>query len=68
MRWDANILVSGVVFYEHSGLGRCNFLDSEADINNRIVKMWNALMGLFEAKELYDERYEQLMRDKRILL
>jgi hypothetical protein len=29
--------------------------------------MWNALLGFFEAKELYDERYEQLMRDKRIL-
>jgi hypothetical protein len=38
-----------------------------ADINNRIVSMWNALMGFFEAKELYDERYEQLMRDRRIL-
>jgi len=38
-----------------------------ADINNRIVTMWNALMEFFEAKELYKERYELLMRAKHIL-
>jgi hypothetical protein len=37
-----------------------------ADINNRIMEMWNALMGLFEAKELYDERYAMLMKEKGI--
>jgi hypothetical protein len=37
-----------------------------ADIDNRIMSMWDALMGLFEAKELYDERYCQLMIDKGI--
>jgi hypothetical protein len=29
--------------------------------------MWNALMEFFEAKELYNDRYEPLMRAKRIL-
>ena len=38
-----------------------------ADINNRIVKMWNALIEFFEAKELYSDRYEVLMRAKYIL-
>jgi hypothetical protein len=37
-----------------------------ADINKRIHAMWTALMPLFDAKELYDERYRQLMIDKRI--
>jgi hypothetical protein len=38
-----------------------------ADINNRIVTMWNALMEYFEARELYDDRYELPMRARRIL-
>ena len=29
--------------------------------------MWNALMEFFEAKELYDDRYELLMRARDIL-
>lgn len=37
-----------------------------ANINERIVKMWQALLGLFEAKQLYDERYCSLMRDRGI--
>ena len=37
-----------------------------ARIDERIHKMWNALMPVFEVKELYDERYGQLMKDKRI--
>jgi hypothetical protein len=37
-----------------------------ADINNRIVGIWDTLMGLFEAKELYDERYATLMKEKGI--
>ena len=37
-----------------------------ANIDERIHKMWNALMPVFEVKELYNERYSQLMRDKRI--
>jgi hypothetical protein len=37
-----------------------------ADINERIHKMWNALMPAFAVKELYRERYEQLMKDKGI--
>jgi hypothetical protein len=28
--------------------------------------MWNVLMPVFEVKELYDERYERLMKDQRI--
>ena len=37
-----------------------------ASIDERIHKMWNALMPAFDVKELYDERYRQLMEDKRI--
>jgi hypothetical protein len=37
-----------------------------ANINDRICKMWEALMDLFEAKELYVERYSGLMRDRGI--
>jgi hypothetical protein len=37
-----------------------------AKIDERIHKMWNALMPVFEVKELFSERYEQLMKDKRI--
>jgi len=37
-----------------------------ASINERIHKMWNALMPAFDVKELYDERYAQLMKDKGI--
>jgi hypothetical protein len=37
-----------------------------ADINERICKMWDALMPLLEAKELYDGRYRQLMEERGI--
>jgi hypothetical protein len=37
-----------------------------ASINERIHKMWNALMPAFDVKELFDERYAQLMKDKGI--
>ncbi|HEV2178431.1 MAG TPA: hypothetical protein VGW33_14690 [Terriglobia bacterium] len=37
-----------------------------ARIDERIHKMWNALVPVFEVKELYDERYAQLMMDKHI--
>jgi hypothetical protein len=37
-----------------------------ADINNRIHKMWDVLMPTFAVKELYKERYQQLMEDKGI--
>ena len=33
-----------------------------ADINERIQKMWHALMPPLEVKELYKERYRQLLR------
>lgn len=36
-------------------------------INERIVEMWNALVNVFEIKEIYDERYEALLRAKGIL-
>lgn len=39
----------------------------EHRINERIVEMWNALLGVFEVKEIYDERYCGLMREKGIL-
>ncbi len=37
-----------------------------ANIDERIHKMWKALMPAFVVKELYSERYEQLMKDKGI--
>ncbi len=37
-----------------------------ADINERIHKMWDALMPAFAVKELYGERYEKLMKDRGI--
>jgi hypothetical protein len=37
-----------------------------ARINERIHQMWNALMPVFEVKELYNDRYSQLMKDERI--
>lgn len=42
------------------------FAFGDADINARIHTVWKALMPLFEAKELYTERYSQLMKDKGI--
>jgi hypothetical protein len=42
------------------------FDDNGARINQRIHEMWNALMPVFDVKALYDERYAQLMKDKRI--
>ena len=37
-----------------------------ANINERICRIWDALLPLFEAKELYDGRYSRLMADKGI--
>jgi hypothetical protein len=37
-----------------------------ARINERIHQVWKALMPIFEARELYDERYSQLMKDQRM--
>jgi len=37
-----------------------------ASINERINKIWDALMPVFEVKELYNERYAQLMKDNGI--
>jgi hypothetical protein len=42
------------------------FDDDGARINERIHEMWDALMPVLEVKELYDERYAQLMKDNRI--
>jgi len=42
------------------------FDDDGARINNRIHAMWNALMPVPEIKEMYDERYAQLLKDKHI--
>jgi hypothetical protein len=38
-----------------------------ANINDRICKVWGALLPFPETKELYDGRYAQLMRDKGII-
>jgi hypothetical protein len=38
----------------------------EHRINERIVKMWDVLLPVFEAKELYDGRYAKLMADRGI--
>jgi hypothetical protein len=45
-----------------------HFDDSGARINERIHEVWNALLPTFTVKELYEERYAQLMRDKGINL
>jgi hypothetical protein len=45
---------------------QAHFSFGGANINRRIHTVWNALMPVFEIKELYSERYAQLMRDKRI--
>lgn len=37
-----------------------------AHINERIHRMWDALLPVPEVKELYDERYEKLMKDRGI--
>jgi hypothetical protein len=42
------------------------FDDDGARINARIHQMWNTLMPVFEVKELYNERYENLMKDSHI--
>ena len=44
-----------------------HFDDDGARINERIHTMWNTLMPVFDVKELYNERYAQLMKDRRIL-
>jgi hypothetical protein len=43
-----------------------HFDDDGAQINERIHTMWNTLMPLFDVKELYKERYAQLMKDRGI--
>ena len=40
------------------------FKDDGARINERIMESWQALQPAMEAKEIYDEHYEQLMKDK----
>ncbi len=42
----------------------CHF--DGASINERICKLWETLMPLFEAKELYEGRYSQLMNTRGI--
>jgi hypothetical protein len=42
------------------------FDDDGARINERIHAVWDALLPVPEIKELYDERYDQLMKDKKI--
>jgi hypothetical protein len=37
-----------------------------ADINNRICQMWASLLPFFEATEIYEERYKQLLRERGI--
>ena len=43
------------------------FKDNEAGINERIRDSWQALQPAMEAKEIYDEHYEKLMKDKGIM-
>lgn len=43
------------------------FKDEGARINDRIIESWQALQPSMEAKEIYDEHYEQLMKDKGIM-
>ena len=43
------------------------FVDEGARINERIIDAWRALQPAMEAMEIYDEHYEQLMKDKGII-
>jgi hypothetical protein len=43
------------------------FHDSGARINERIIESWNALLPAPDAKEIYDNHYMQIMKDKGIL-
>jgi hypothetical protein len=43
------------------------FKDGGARINDRIIESWKALQPAMEAKEIYDEHYEHLMKDKGIM-
>lgn len=45
---------------------QAHFKFDGARINERLHQVWNALLRVPEIKELYDERYAQLMRDKGI--
>ena len=45
---------------------QAHFRFDGAHINERIHKMWDALLPVFEVKELYNERYSQLIKDRRI--
>jgi hypothetical protein len=45
---------------------QAHFLFEGADINERVHKMWSVLMPVFEVKELYDQRYCQLMKEKHL--
>jgi len=45
---------------------QAHFQFDGAHINQRLHKIWNPLLVAPEIKELYDERYEKLMRDKGI--
>jgi hypothetical protein len=42
------------------------FRFTDANINARIPRVWTAMTPIFEAKELYDQRYAQLMADRGI--
>lgn len=42
------------------------FEDAGARINGRISKCWQALMPILEAKEIYENHYRQLMKEKKI--
>jgi len=43
------------------------FKDEGTRINDRIIESWKALQPAMEAKEIYDEHYEDLMKDKGIM-
>ena len=46
-----------------SETGRCKYAPAiKSQINERIRKLWKALIPLFEANELYEGRYLQLMK------
>ncbi len=45
---------------------QAHFKFDGANINQRLHKVWDALLLAPEIKELYDERYAKLMKDKGI--
>jgi len=76
-RWtidDAGELMISTHIARVSGILLCILTEVQSScrfdghhINRRIHEIWNALVVVFEIKELYDERYSRLMEERGII-